>query len=326
MGNPRREARTVAISLVVLLTMAAGCHIQFASNTDGCEVSCRAQYECTTPGQPGFVPACTVPCLGQFADNQECSDAELALSQCGHDKTCEQLAACQAELDRATAACQPIAVPMDAAVDAPAPPVIGTITASLAQPAIATELRTTNTVLVTVQASGGYAGAVTVTLDVTVGGLPVPGWTIGSPASLTLATNASGVASVEFTIPSDTATLGATLGVHAVGLEQRRSDISGSITVAKRVTIEIPAGTGDVTGVHTGLGPPTLQIRSGTELAFHNNDTFPHPIHGTGGILHEQIGGGQPGATYVQTMTTSDGWDCHAHEDGLISRGVTVVP
>jgi hypothetical protein len=187
------------------------------------------------------------------------------------------------------------------------------VSATVDKMAVSTELGKTETLGVTLTGSDGFAGDVTVTPTIVdAQGNPVTGYTL-SPVTTTLTQDGTATASIDVAIPTDAAVLDPTIKL-AVTSSAAEVDLSSTFTIAKQVTINFDAGTGNG-APHTSLGMPNsrLNIRAGTKIIFHNGDTIAHRIHGDGGIQHE---GGDlaPGADYTVTVSSNADWYCHDHE------------
>ena len=88
---------------------------------------------------------------------------------------------------------------------------------------------------------------------------------------------------------------------------------SSAFTVQKQLHIAMEAGTGTATPhVHPGL-PINLNVKTGTNVIFINNDSIPHLIHGDNGVQHEGSDMAPNGGTYQVTMTADGQWYCHDH-------------
>jgi plastocyanin len=189
---------------------------------------------------------------------------------------------------------------------------------ALAPTPLATELRTTNHITAIVS-TNGLAGAATIRIDA----INAPDWTVSTPQTVAMPSTGTAVVGFDVTIPSDAATLTASIRVRAT-IGTTTADAFGQITAAKQITIVIPEGSG-TTSYHTELGPDLLRIRAGTLLRWYNADTIAHAIHGQGGILHEMIDQGAPGTYFTATVNADGTWYCHTHEYNH-PRMVTVVP
>jgi hypothetical protein len=201
------------------------------------------------------------------------------------------------------------------------------ITASVDKTSVSTELGKTETLALTINSVDGFTGPVSVTAAVMDGTTTVSGWTLtATPPSVDLAVDASATVMLQVKIPTDTAALAPTLDIDLASTAEPVS-VSSAFTVAKQVTIEIPANTGN-TSIHAGLPPANspIRIRSGTKIIFHNSDDIQHVIHANGGINHENLALGQPGTDYVATPTDNATWYCHDHEGGSnINRPILIV-
>lgn len=186
---------------------------------------------------------------------------------------------------------------------------------------LSTELNTSNMVTVTLQASGGFSGEVTLVASaVDGGGAPVPGWavTLDKP-SVTLVANGSATAVATVKIPSDAASMAGTIKVDATSSLGAMSKTS-TVNVTKQLTVNVVNNTG------TCAYPPnmagTVKVASGTKIRFVNNGTANnitfHITEGKiAGLAHEQ-GATAPGSAYEQTVIGTTGttnWYCHNQSD-----------
>jgi hypothetical protein len=320
--EPSRRAAFVVVAVASIGLSACGDPNLYA----GCEAACRRLYECTF-NAPQNVDACSQQCV---IDNQNksaaCKDAVSALGTCGAGATCEQLATtCSDEFHGTTTACSGIGgdAGVDTGVDGASG---GYLTLALDRTTIASHIAATETVQATVTAHGGLSGDVVV-----VGTMRAPtDWTVGGATQFaTLAADGSATVALGVSIPSDTAYLSGTLDVvtRTTAIDSvPDATATSNVTAIRELTIVFPAGTGS--GRPHNVGYATLAVRTGTILHFSNQDSIPHALHGdgTGGILHEMNGGGQPGAVYSVTITGNDTWECHDHELAQDAHIVTLTP
>lgn len=200
--------------------------------------------------------------------------------------------------------------------------------------AVSTELGRTETLAITITGQNGFSGAVAITPSVVdADGKAIEGWTLTpTPASVDLSANGSAQVQLTVSIPTDAVVLTSKVKVALNGASGAAliTDVSSAFTIAKQVTIDLPAA---------GIAPPrhitwpapgqSITIHAGTKVVFHNGDTVPHRIHGSDGIAHEPDDLAA-GADYVTTPTAVAGkvgtWWCHAHESSAAARMINVVP
>lgn len=197
------------------------------------------------------------------------------------------------------------------------------VQASVDKTTVSSELGKTETLMVTVQSMDGFAGTVSVNASVLDGTTALTGFTLTpSPASVTLEPGMSQQVELKVTIPTDAAALSPSLKIDLGNGVTTTSEF----TIAKQVTVTIPAGTG-TGGNHLMLPAPNapIRIRTGTKMIFRNADGANHVIHGNGGIPHENTALGQPNTDYVVTPTDDATWYCHSHEGTAIARPVIVT-
>lgn len=197
------------------------------------------------------------------------------------------------------------------------------IDATLDKNTVMTELGKTETIMVTITGANGFSGPVSITPSVMEGTTAVTDWTVtATPPNVDLPANGTATVELAIKIPTDSVATTPTLKLDLGG--SAPMSVSSAFNVAKKVTINIPAGTG--TGVpHAGLPlNQPLRIRAGTMVVFHNGDTIQHVIHASGGVNHENLTGGMPGSDYMVTPTADATWYCHNHEGGTQSRAINL--
>lgn len=197
------------------------------------------------------------------------------------------------------------------------------VQASVDKTAVSSELGKTETLMVTVQSMNGFAGTVNINASVLDGTTALTGYTLTpSPASVTLEPGSSQQVELKVKIPTDAAALSPSLKVDL----GNGVTTTSAFTIAKQLTINIPAGTG-TTSNHLMLPSPNapIRVRAGTKIVFHNADGTNHVIHGNGGIPHENTALGQPNTDYVVTPSGDATWYCHSHEGSAVARPVLVV-
>jgi hypothetical protein len=177
-----------------------------------------------------------------------------------------------------------------------------------------TTLGTETSIEADLEATGGFAGPVTLTLT----GAP-PTWNVAVPgAPIDLATNGTAFVTIVVTIPPNgaTAPTGQTLTVHATAASISSTG-STSLVVANEFIVPIALGTG--AGAHWGaLAGTTIHLNVGVTLSIRNDDTIPHRVHTNGGIVgfpHQQSDLLQ-GDSFVNVLGAgSDYFSCHDHGD-----------
>jgi plastocyanin len=152
-------------------------------------------------------------------------------------------------------------------------------------------------------------------------------WTkVIDPPNLTLASNASGVALLTVSVPSDGDAGMATFDITAQA-GANTVHASADLNVANEYILTIADGTGS--GDHHF--PAFLQLKLGAKLRTLDADSvLPHRIHGdgAGGFLH-QAGEMTQGQEFDITTTAVGGpydFYCHDHGTGSGDMHVTVVP
>jgi plastocyanin len=200
------------------------------------------------------------------------------------------------------------------------------IVASVDKSTVMTELGKTENLTVTITSVNGFAGPVSVTPALAEGSTAVTSWMV-TPSATSVDVPANGTATVDLAvrIPTDSASLLPTLTVELGGTSS--VSVTSSFNVAKRVTVDIPAGLG--AGTHQAVLPinQPLRILTGTQVVFTNNDGIRHIVHAsnTGGLNHENTtSGGMPGSSYMVTMSGNATWYCHDHESGTQNRPISV--
>jgi hypothetical protein len=188
---------------------------------------------------------------------------------------------------------------------------------------IATELRTTNLITVTLKGSGGFGGTATLSGSlVDASGSAPAGWTITvSPATVTVPVNGTATAVATVTIPSENHGLAATAKLSvassaATGTFSR----TASVTALNQITFPI-AITGGLC-VYPAPSPGTVNVTTGTKLRWLNNatntqDLSIHVASNPYGVFHQATSPGLfPGAVYEQTLGGVPGasfnWYCHS--------------
>jgi hypothetical protein len=195
--------------------------------------------------------------------------------------------------------------------------------ATVDKTSVMSELGKTESLTITIHSMDGFSGSVPVSATVMDAGSAVTGWMVTpTPASVDIAAGGTATVSLSVKIPTDSAALQPQIRVDLGGGSPMT--VTSAFNVTKKVTINIPPGTG--TGApHTGmpLNQP-LRILAGTQVVYTNNDTIQHVIHASGGIAHENTSLGMPGTSYMVTVNADATWYCHNHEGTGQARIVNI--
>jgi hypothetical protein len=187
---------------------------------------------------------------------------------------------------------------------------------------LSTELRTTNTVAVTLQASGGFSGAVALSASVVDGaGAAMPGWTatLDAPA-VEVPPDGAATAVATVVVPAENRGLAGTLKIDAtssLGAQMASSEVS----VANQITFAMT-----LTEARCAYPSGTLTVKVGTKIRWLNMTAANRiAIHmerpARDGLVHQDDPGSAPGEAYEQTTAVNgDGqlsgnpvaWYCHA--------------
>lgn len=194
---------------------------------------------------------------------------------------------------------------------------------SLDRTAITTELATSNAITVTLQAAGGFGGAVTLSGSLSSGGGAAPaGWAITfDAATVTVPVNGVATTIARVVIPSENHGLSATAHIAAAS-----SATVGTFAADASVTAlnQITFGIGIAGGLcaYPAPSPGTVTASIGTKLRWLNlpTSTINISIHTDSnpyGVFHQATSpGSAPGIAYEATLTGTPGaafrWYCHA--------------
>lgn len=194
-----------------------------------------------------------------------------------------------------------------------APQVVATI-----DRAVVTELGTTNTVTVTLTATNGFAGPVTLAGSLTsTDGSTLEGWTLSFDATtVDVPLNGSATALATIAIPTLNRGLAANVTIAATSAAGVAS-VATTISVANQYTIDVA-----VNNAGQCVYPPagTTHLNVGTELRWLNNGaSAPFVIHADGntaGCPHQNPSTPTlPGSSYTCTLSGSSApfaWYCHS--------------
>jgi cysteine-rich repeat protein len=190
-------------------------------------------------------------------------------------------------------------------------------------PSLSTELHSINKVNVTLTASGGFSGAVTLAGSALDGSnAAITGWTVSfDSTSVSVPLNGTATAVATLTIPSQNMGLAGTLKIDATDTLGTQS-VMTAVTVANQVTytmhIDLATATFTYPAVYaTQQGNPDL-ISVGTKVRWYNDGTANFVVHigntnnGAYGLTHQgQSPTGladpttEPGTAYEQTATAA---------------------
>lgn len=211
------------------------------------------------------------------------------------------------------------------------------VEATVDKPTVSTDLGSTTMLTVTVTASGGFSGPVTLTPKVVdTAGVVVPGWTVMlNNTTLNLTEDGTATAVATLTIPSVNQGLAGKVQIDMTSTAGAAS-VSSQVTALNQVTLSIPS---NALGQCILPGPITTTVKVGTKLRFVNKFTTTDPTNLTihvlngdaNGVPHEPDPGHAQDAAYERTITGVAGsftWWCHdpALDPGANRPRVTVVP
>ncbi|MBA3405640.1 MAG: hypothetical protein H0U13_13330 [Gemmatimonadaceae bacterium] len=219
--------------------------------------------------------------------------------------------------------------------------VVPRLDVSVDKPTVSTELGTTNMVTVTLTSSGGFGGSVGVAATIVDGlGVAIPEWQMAiNPPSVTVPSNGTASAVVNFSIPAEKVGLGGTLKITTTsGATEGTLNIDSAITVLDQLTIPLKLnGNGQCDYPTAG----TLRIKVGTKIRWLNTEAAGSnnriTVHVTenasavaAGFSHQNDPGSDPQTTYEQTSVAMSGgtfdWYCHAPGPTVGDRLIQVVP
>jgi predicted RecA/RadA family phage recombinase len=197
---------------------------------------------------------------------------------------------------------------------------------------ISTELATTNMVTLTLRASGGFSGAVTLAASaVDTAGAPITGWTVTlDKTTVDVPADGSATAVATLKIPSAINAAAGTVKIDTTS-SLGASAVQSAVTVAKQITYTMALnGTRCIYPVPAGS---TTTIAQGTKVRWVNSDPANRITIHIGGIANNPIAGfnhepdpgmAPSGGSYEQTANSATGavdWYCH-NRDG--SQGITL--
>jgi cysteine-rich repeat protein len=189
------------------------------------------------------------------------------------------------------------------------------------KPTFNTQLLTTNMVTLTLQASGGFSGQVSLTPSLLDGqGNILAGWTIQldkTAVDIPVDGSATVVATVK--IPSDTRAASGTIRIDGTSsLGSVRAQAVANVTK----TISFPVSLNGTQCVYPAFAIGTVRLLPGTKLRFENKDATQNiTFHiddapGLPGVDHQPDPGTPPNMVYEQTVDATAtggtaGWYCH---------------
>jgi hypothetical protein len=185
------------------------------------------------------------------------------------------------------------------------------------KPTISTELLSTNMVTVSLQASGGFSGAVNLAATAVDGaGTAIPGWTVAlDKSTVDVAANGAATVVASVKVPSDSVATTGTVKIDATS-SLGTTSMTSSVSVAKQLTVNLTLNNGNC--VYPAAMVGTVKVSNGTKIRWVNGAAADNiTIHITApqvaGLNHEQ-GATAPGGAYEQTVAGSTGktdWYCH---------------
>jgi len=188
---------------------------------------------------------------------------------------------------------------------------------SVDKPTIATDLFSTNMVTVTLAASGGFSGAVTLAASAVDGaGAVLPGWTVTLDRStVDVAANGTATAVATVKVPSDAVAAQGMVKIDATSSLGATTKMS-TVNVAKQLTVNLTLNGTNCVYPAGMVG--TVRVAQGTKIRWVNGDTTANiTIHVTEpritGLAHQQ-GATPPGGAYEETVGAGTGttdWYCH---------------
>jgi len=197
---------------------------------------------------------------------------------------------------------------------------------------IATELATSNSVTLTLRASGGFSGRATLVASaLDTAGAPITGWTVTlDKTAIDLAADATATAVATLKIPAAINTLSGVVKIDAttsLGTVTSQS----TVTVAKQITYAMTLNGAKC--VYPVAAGSSTTIAQGTKVRWVNNDPAGRILIHIGavggraitGFDHEPDPGMSPnGGTFEQTAGSTTGavdWYCHNRDN---SQGITL--
>jgi len=197
------------------------------------------------------------------------------------------------------------------------------VTASIDKPTLTPELKSSSQIIITLQASGGFSGAVNLdAVAVDGSGAAISGWTVGlNQQTVTLPTDGMTQVAATLDIPSENMGLTGNVKLTVTPTGLAAQTLMSAVTVTNQVTYTITMNGGQCVypaGIDQA-NPDSIKV--GTKVVFLNMGTANLIVHsngGTDGIAHESTGGTgiAPNQTYAQTLTgtgtASFSWYCHS--------------
>ncbi|MDQ3382107.1 MAG: hypothetical protein M3546_17675 [Actinomycetota bacterium] len=209
---------------------------------------------------------------------------------------------------------------------------------SIDKPAVTTELKTANMLVVTLTGGGGFSGNVNLTGSVLdAANAPIPGWTIAfSQASVAVPASGSVTAVATLTIPAQNRGLLGTVKIDVASTLGTES-ITSTVTVLNQVTFTVDIVNGQcVYPTDGGTGAATVPVALGTKVRFFNKGGANLEIHSNNiaAIPHQgQVNGTDDPITesqsaYERTLGGTVGgnvnWYCHAPGPNLQGGNPTI--
>jgi len=197
-----------------------------------------------------------------------------------------------------------------------------------------TELKTANPIVVTVQGSGGFSGAVNLAATVVdANGATIPGWTVAlSSPSVTLSADGMATSMATVTIPPMSTALTGTLKVTSTSSATLGTAAATSALTATNqltFTVKVDPATGKcVYPADAGNLANPVTIALGTKVRFFNNGTANLEVHSSNNPVISHQGQDPNGkadlvteanTAYEQTAAAKGNvtWYCHAPPSDL---------
>jgi hypothetical protein len=185
------------------------------------------------------------------------------------------------------------------------------------KPTIATELRSTNMITVTLVGSGGFGGAVNLTgTAVDAAGNPIQGWTVAfNNAAVTVPVDGSVDVVATLTIPSENRGLTGTVKIDVTSPLGPKS-VTSAVTAQNQVSLPVSMNGGlcvysAVMGqTRVAVGTKVRMVNKGTDTMIFHSDG------GAAGVPHQDVATTiAVNNAYERTITTATGafnWYCHS--------------
>ncbi len=199
---------------------------------------------------------------------------------------------------------------------------------------VSTELLTANMVTVTLSASGGFSGQVTLAgRAVDSAGATLPGWTVSlDQSTVDIAPDGSATAVATLKVPSQATALAGTIQIDATSSLGAMAATS-AVSVSKQISLTMTAPGASCGALQT----KALTISQGTKVRWVNGDPAkritihvqPPNNQGIDGFDHEgDPGMAANGGTYEQTAAGPGQvtWYCHAPGNDANRYTITAVP